>query len=243
MLKLALLFAAPLLAQPVPPCAGSPSPAYPETVGTPTVKVWNQSDWMPPACLGWTAGPGATLVATAGRFRLTGGAEELRKRIGAVSAMAGLLYWSTSNRKWQPLVIDAYAVAGPSGDQRRRDFTASEIAEGQVLYVHQEDNLLGKATYQIRIATATAGRLVFSTGNRSTIRVFGISVFQPGELLSVSYLERESNEVWRYYCLARIGKQMSLLPSGNDASLINRAVASYRYLAGIPADQEPPAAR
>jgi hypothetical protein len=212
-------------------------------VGTPTVKVWNQSDWTPPACTGWPSLPGATLIATAARFRLATGAEELRKRIGAVSAMSGLLYWSTSNQKWQPLVIDAFAVAGPSGEPRRRDFTPAEIAEGQLLYVHQEDNLLGKATYQIKITTATASRVVFATENRTTIRVFGVPVFQPGELLSLCYLERESNEVWRYYSLARIPKPMIVLPSTNDASLINRAVASYRFLAGIPADQEPPGAR
>ena len=243
MLKLALLMAAPLLAQPRPPCAGPAAPAYPDTVGAPVVQIWKQSDWTPPACVGWPSLPGATLVATVGRFRHTAGAEELRRRLGGVSAMAGLLYWSTSNQRWQPLVIDAYALTGPSGEQRRRDFTASEIAQGQTLYVHQEDNLLGKATYQTKITTASAGRLAFATENRSTIRVFGIPVFEPGELLSVCYLERESGEVWRYYSLARISKQMSVLPSSNDASLINRAVASYRFLSGIPADQEPPGAR
>jgi hypothetical protein len=35
----------------------------------------------------------------------------------------------------------------------------------------------------------------------------------------------------------------SLLPTGGDASYINRAVAFYRLVAGIPTDQEPPAAR
>jgi len=39
----------------------------------------------------------------------------------------------------------------------------------------------------------------------------------------------------------RTGKNASLLTAGYEASSINRAVAFYRYLAGIPTDKEPPA--
>jgi hypothetical protein len=60
---------------------------------------------------------------------------------------------------------------------------------------------------------------------------------------SICFLDRESKDVWRYYNLTRMPKQASVLTMGHDASFINRAVALYRYLAGIPADQEPPAAR
>jgi hypothetical protein len=35
----------------------------------------------------------------------------------------------------------------------------------------------------------------------------------------------------------------SLLPTGDHASYINRAVAFYRFVANIPTDQPPPAAR
>ncbi len=35
----------------------------------------------------------------------------------------------------------------------------------------------------------------------------------------------------------------SLLPTGSDASYINRSVALFRHLAGIPTDQDPPVAR
>jgi hypothetical protein len=60
---------------------------------------------------------------------------------------------------------------------------------------------------------------------------------------SVYFLDRESPDVWRYYSIARTGKNSSRLTVGHDASSINRAVAYFRRLAGIPTDQEPPAAR
>ena len=67
-------------------------------------------------------------------------------------------------------------------------------------------------------------------------------VFAPGEVQTITFLDRDSKDVWRYYAVARTSKAATLLP-GSDASLINRAVAMFRYLAAIPADREPPAAR
>jgi hypothetical protein len=226
-----------------PPCGGAVFPPFPEAAGTPVVKVWNQSDWTPPACVGWTVAPSATLVVTVARFRHTSGVAGLRHRVGAVSEMAGMLYWSTSSHRWQPLIVDAYALSGPSGDSRRQDFAPDEIAEGKILYAHQEDNLLGKAVYRMRIVSASDSHLVVATENSSAIGYLGFTLFGAGELQSICFLERESDRVWRYYSITRMGKQVSLLTSGHDASLINRAVASYRFIAGIPTDQEPPAAR
>jgi hypothetical protein len=60
---------------------------------------------------------------------------------------------------------------------------------------------------------------------------------------SIYFLDRESDDVWRYYSIVRTGKNANGLIAGNEASSVNRAVAFYRYLAGIPTDQEPPAER
>jgi len=247
-LSCALLAAlcAPLLAGaepgPQPPCGTAPFPPYPAEEGSPAVKIWTGFDWTPQACTGWSLSPSATVVVTVARFRYSGGAEGLRRRIGAISEMRGLRYWSTTYQKWQTLIIDAYALTGPEGDQRRPDFSPDEIAAGRSLHVRQEDNLLGKATYGMHIASASADRLVFATENSSTIRFLGLPFFQPGQIQSICFLDRESQDVWRYYSIARMARQASLLV-GHDASLINRAVAVFRHLSGIPADREPPAAR
>ena len=60
---------------------------------------------------------------------------------------------------------------------------------------------------------------------------------------SVYYLDNEGAEIWRYYDIARTAGRAGNLILGHEASVINRAVALYRRLAGIPTDQEPPAAR
>ncbi len=237
----AILFCGSLLAQ-QPPCGAPPSPTYPVLGAAPVVQVWNRSNWVPPACTGWSASDSATIVATAARFRNVTGAESLRRRIGAISALKGLLYWSTTEKRWQPLILAATALTGPDAEARP-DFQPQEIVANRTLWAEEEDNRLGKATYRIQIVESGDHRLVFASENHTPLRLLGLPIFSPGEFQSICFLERESKDVWRYYSLARMGKQVSLILSGNEASLINRAVASYRFLAGIPADQEPQGAR
>jgi hypothetical protein len=141
------------------------------------------------------------------------------------------------------LIVDAHAVTGPKGNQRRKDFTADELREGQVLYFEQTDNLSGKAIYKMHIAEVTAVRLVFDVENASTMRYLLVPLFHSGEMQSIFFLDRESESVWRYYSIVRNGKGASSLTTGHDASSINRAIAFYRHFAGIPTDSEPPAAR
>jgi hypothetical protein len=57
------------------------------------------------------------------------------------------------------------------------------------------------------------------------------------------FLDRESDNVWRCYSIVRTRKNANGLIAGNESSSVNRAVAFYRYLVGIPTTQEPPGAR
>jgi hypothetical protein len=233
--------------EPQPPCGVHPDPPYPGENDQPTTRFWERSDlgrdWSPPACTGWTTRGFSTLAVMAARFRNSSGVDDLRGRLGAISELKGTRYWSTTNKRWQTLIVDAYATTGPPGDQRRKDFSPKEIVEGAVLYFRQADNLSGTATYRMRILSASTDRLVFNIENVTTMRYLLIPLFHPGEMQSVHFIERESQEIWRYYCIARTGKNASSLTAEHEASSVNRAVAFFRYIAGIPTDKEPPAMR
>ena len=54
------------------------------------------------------------------------------------------------------------------------------------------------------------------------------------------FLDRESDSVWRHYSIVRTGKNANGLIAGNESSAVNRAVAFYRHLVGIPSAQDPP---
>ena len=230
---------------PQPPCGIAMFPPYPDLEKSPVARVWERAelgrDWTPPACTGWTSSGFTTLVVTVARFHHTSGVEGLLRRVGAISERTGIRYWSTTRKRWQTLVINAYALSEAVGDRRRKDFSLNEMAEGASLYFQQEDNLSGKAIYRMHIRSASSDRLVFDTENISTVRYFFMPLFRPGDMQSIYFFERESQHVWRYYGIVRTSKNASLLTAGNKASAINRAVAFYRYLTGIPTDKEPPA--
>ena len=233
-------------AGPQPPCGSATFPPYPDLEESPTVRVWDRAesgrDWIPPTCTGWTDSGFTTLVVTVARFRHASGVEGLLRRIGAISEHAGIRYWSTTHKRWQTLILNAHALADAAGDRRREDFSPGEMTEGKSLYYQQEDNLSGKAIYRMRIRSAPPDRLVFDTENISAVRYLRMPIFRPGGMQSITFLDRESQDVWRYYSIMRTGKNASLLTAaGYEASSINRAVAFYRYLAGIPTDKEPPA--
>jgi hypothetical protein len=253
--RLRFVFSAMLLCQaqgytqsgPQPPCGKEPVPPYPSLDEPASVKAWSKSDfgrdWKPPGCTGWSAVGFTTLITTVARFRPASDAEGLLRRVGAISELAGMRYWSTTHQQWQTFIVAAHALTGLQSGQPRKDFAPDEMREGKVFYFEQADNLSGKAIYRMHIAEASADRLVFDVENVSTIRYLFIPVLQPGEMQSIYYLDRESENIWRYYSIVRTGQHVNRLIAGNESSSINRAVAFYRHLVGIPADQEPPAAR
>src|ERR1017187_2238963 len=232
---------------PQPPCGNEPAPPYPSLDSSAIVKLWSTSDagrdWRPPACTGWAQVGFTTLVTAVARFRHTSETEALLRHIGAISELAGMRYWSTTQKEWQTLIVDAYALTGLQPGQRREDFTLDEMKEGKVLYFEQVDNLSGKAIYRMHIVEASASRLVFDVENVSTMRYFLLPILRPGDLQSMYFLDRESDSVWRYYSIVRTGKNANGLIAGNESSSVNRAVAFYRHLVGIPTAQEPPGAR
>jgi hypothetical protein len=232
---------------PQPPCGKETVPPYPGLDNSPSVKFWSESDfghdWKPPACTSWAEAGFSTLVTTVARFRYISGAEGLLRRIGATSKLAGMRYWSTTHKQWRTLIVNAHALTGSQSSHLRQDFMPDEMKEGKVLYFEQADNLSGPAIYRMHIAEASADRLVFDVENVGSIGNFFVTLFHPGEMQTVYFLDRESENVWRYYSILRTGRNASRLATGHESSSINRAVAFYRSLAGIPTDQEPPAAR
>lgn len=232
-------------AGPQPPCGAESIPPYPDLQHSPAIKVWERSslggDWTPPACLGWSAPGFTTLVSTVARFHANG-AEGLLHRIGGISGLTGMRYWSTTHQSWRTLIVSASALTGPAG-AGRPDFSAADLQQGSTRYFRQSDSLSGKATYKLQVISVSPDRLIFETENMTGMHYMLVPLFPPHELQAIYFLERESPDTWRYYSIARTGKDASSLAAGHDASAVNRAMAFFRYFAGIPTDQEPPAAR
>jgi hypothetical protein len=229
------------------PCGAAPLPAYAEPGAPPNVRAWNGKAaraWAPPACSGWAAMEADMLVAVAGSFRHEGEIDTLLVRIGAISTKTNVRYWSTTEKVWQPLVTDAFALSGPDPAQRRADFSAAQIAAGQTLYYAQSDNRTGgPSVYRERVVAADRERLLVESENVTPLKKMMVTLFEPGDMQTVYVIERRAPDAWNFYSLTRTRMASSLLPTGGEASYINRAIAFFRFVAGIPTDQEPPAAR
>lgn len=216
-----------------------------------TVRLWSRADlgrdWKPPVCTGWAEPGFTTLVTIAARFRLStetsGVTDGLLRHIGAIAELAGMRYWSTTHKQWLTLITDAWALTDLQSARRRDAFTPAELKPGKILYFEQVDNLTGKGVYQMHIWEVSADRIVFDMQNVTPLKYLFLTVLHPGDMQSIYFLDRESDNVWRFYSMVRTGVNASSLVTANDSSAINRAVAFYRWMVGIPTDQEPPQAR
>lgn len=229
------------------PCEGPPAPAYTEPGAAPAVQAWRgkaAQEWQPPACSGLSVKGADILVAVAGSFKHDGEIDELLARIGAISAKTNVRYWSTTEKAWKPLVTEAFALSGPDPAQRRADFSAAQFVKGQTLHYAQSDNRSsGKTIYRDRVYAVGRDSLVMSSENVTPVKMAVLTLFDAGDLQNAYFLARRGPGVWSFYSLTRTRMASSLMPVGGDGSYINRAVAFYRLVAGIPTDQEPPAAR
>lgn len=229
------------------PCGAAPYPAYAEPGAAPNLRAWSGKaarGWAPPACSTWKPVDADVMVALAGSFRYEGGIDGLLARIGAISAKKGVRYWSTTEKNWQLLVTDAFALSGPEVTLRRADFKAAEMGKGAAFHYAQSDNRsAGNTVYRERVLASEAERVLIESENLTPIKKLMVTLYSPGDLQTLYVIEPRAPGVWNFYSLTRTRMASSMLPTGSEASYINRSVAFYRYVAGIPTDKEPPGAR
>ena len=217
-------------------------PAYPVAPGAPHVQSQAVKGWTPPACLGWDGAAPTLLVAIAGRLHEPNGADALLARLGAVSQLRGVRYWSVTAQAWQTLIGDASAVTDAVGTNPRVDFSPVELQPGVALYSAERDGRSSEVViYRMRVLARTPDRIVVNVVNASPVRALLVTLFRPGELQTTYFLDRLGPGEWGYFGLW--GVTTGILTGGHPASAINRAVALYRHFVGIPSDQEPPVAR
>jgi len=245
----ALLAAQPVRAEPPPepPCAGAAIPAWPVAGAGPTVAVWHAADlpeqWQPAACSGLTRVPGATFVAVSGIIRQEGDATGILGRLGAVSRQLDMRYWDVGGLDWSPLLVDASALTGPDPQQRRPDFTPEEMHAGARLYtVYDDDQSPGLVVIEIEIREAGPDGFLTVARNVTDLRLMGMSIAGPGDLAAMTWVRRVGPDTFEYYALNAMALNRLAAAMMSDSAHVNRAVASYRYLAGIATDRDPPAA-
>ena len=221
---------------PRPPCDATPVPDYAAVDAPPAVQVISGADlaaWKPPSCLGWAAKDDGVLVALSGRFAYKGGIDDLLKRFGAISALKNLQYWSVTDGGWRTLITSASALDAPESGHSRADFSLAEMKSGHDLYFAQQDNRTSEeVVYRMQIRDLSQNRFVVAVENVTPVRSYMLTLFDPGDLLSVHFIEQQSPGVFRYYGLAFAGESLASSIALPQASYVNRALALYGHLSG-----------
>jgi hypothetical protein len=229
-------------------CGMAGTAPYPSPDSAPAIHIWQgkeleQGHWIPPGCTGWAADPRSRLVVTlSGSFHSDGPMSALLARVGTISALPSIQYWSATDKEWGPLSIDASALSGPDSKSRRSDFLPSELVRGAQLYYWEEDTRTGSVVYRLRVSENTPDRFIIFSENVTPIRRFWLTLFKPGALQSVLVIEHVAPGIFGVSVFNRSGDGASVLTAGHESSYVNRAAAVYRQLAGIKTDQEPPMA-
>jgi len=230
-----------LSAAPTPPCGGQSHQSFASLGEPPAVQVWEvdelPSDWRPAACSGIERRDGAVLVAVAGRFESPLDGRQLLAKLGTVSEHTTIDYWSVSDRRWRPLLEEAYALKGPDRQLARGDFTFAELESGKTLHLLYDDaEPVGPVVNSVEIVAVDDASFTITSRNLTTARLIGLPIAAPGDISSYLSVEHEGDDVYRYFALHSSALSMPLLRKSNQ---INRAVAVYHYIAGIDTDQRP----
>ena len=229
---------------PVLPCPGSSAhtiPGYGEPDTQPKVSVWRDIELDGAgSCLGSVTGRFELVIALAGRFESSESLADIAQRIGSVSAIRKLKYWSITDNQWRLLSTDAFAVRDASNPVQREDFSATEVLSGNTLLFFRDDSRsTGQTLYAARAIAVSDDLLVLETHNVTAIRMLLLTLFEADELHSIHYLQRETGDRWNYYGLTA-ARKLGLF--SDQRSFINRAAAYFRHLAGQPTDGAPPLA-
>ena len=232
--------ACPALAAPrVEPSPACTSPVWPASAhlgSPPNVAEWPlyqpPLDWDLQPCLGWELRRFTSFVAVVGTFRAAG-MDAVLSRLGAVSTLKDIRYWSVTDRRLEPLIFDAFALEAPVLRGGRADFTPQEMQTGRDLFFTQHDNRSSAPVrYRMRVVERRSDSLVVDIANENRVRLFLLTLFEPGDVRTALFITRTANDTWTCYALA--GSHPSAVAGllDNRKSHVNRLIAFYGYLTG-----------
>jgi hypothetical protein len=229
------------------PCEAGAFPGLPALDAPPVAEIWTgatlRDRWIPPACTGWQAAHATLMVALTGHFTNSRDLGAMLAHIGMISALHEVRYWSVTDKQWNALFTRAIGLSGPDSSTPRGDFSSAEFRKGSELYFLSSDNRLQKEIVtRLRVRDMGTESVVLEMTNVSPLRWFTFTMVPAGDMQTLYFLNRRADSSWQFYSLTRVLNGSFLLPHlVSNPSYVNRAVAMYRYIAGIPTDLAPPA--
>lgn len=216
-------------------CGTAPRTPIPAAGAQPVVATWvsTQASGSPaPDCTGLRARDFVLVTSVTARLADAASADALLERMGAVSTMKGMTYWSEKDQRREVLITDAAAVTAAGSTTRRADFTVAELKAGQAVYFAQHDNRASNEVgYSMRVVQATLTGWTIAIENTTPVKLYLVTLFEPGDIQTVISVEQVAPNQWGYRSLTGIRKVGMGSVESYRSSYANRAVAMFDHIA------------
>jgi len=117
------------------------------------------------------------------------------------------------------------------------------LTTGATLQFVQSDNRSsGAVVYRLQMRERLPERLIVAFENVSPVKSWVVTRYGAGVLRTVVFFHHVSRAEWSFYGIWGIPEAGRFLGNAPTASYVNRAIALFRHVAGIPPTREPPAA-
>lgn len=220
-------------------------PAYPPLNATPAAEASAVSNSAPPpsgANCFEEEKDAASWITVASVLQTSMSPSDIIKRFGAISELRDIQYWSTTDQAWRPMIATAFAVGSVDADQPRGDYSPAELAEAVQYYRVADTRTQAPINYRLEIHLSPHNQVVAETANVNPVKKWGITLYAPGGVHTLYFLNERAPGIWSYYSITRV-IPATFLARGNEKSSINRAIALYRHYMTLPTAAEPPAVR
>ncbi len=228
----------PLRALPASPtqCLPPAWPSPPPLGVPPAVSMGIASDfpseWQVPLCVAWD-GQFFTAVATVHGTLDALDVNALLERIGAVSSLKGMRYWSVTDHRLQTLITNSFAVLLAQPNQPRPDYALGEFQVGQELYFSEQDNRLpDPVIYRLRILERDEHHFVIDITNVTAAKKLFLTLLSPGDVRTIIFVSDTKEGRWTCYGLSGVHASKLASIVENPKSQLNRLLAFYGFISG-----------
>ena len=233
----------PALAADASVCGKAPAPAYPGADQPAIVQSWlhgGRQDGPAPDCSSLRTRDFELVVRVTARFASPLDTAAMLARLGAVSGLKGMAYWSYTDKKRQVLVRQSHAIDHPGSMKPRPDFSPAELRSGAAWFFVQSDNRAETLVpYSLQLMPSGADRLALRVENVADLRYLGLKVVGAHEMQWMMALERLGPGEWGYRSLLGICHLGMGRAEQHRLSNLARCVAMFDHLAGRQTDIEP----
>ena len=223
-------------------CGSAAPPPYPAADRPALVHSWladGRQDGPRPDCSELRTREFELLVRVVASFTTALDANGLLARMGAVSGLKGMAYWSFTEKKRLELVRESYAVDKPASMQRRADFSAAELRSGAECFFVQSDNRSSTLVpYSLQLLPGAGERLALRVENVGDLRYMGLKVVAAHEMQWVMVLEPLGPGRWGYRALQGVCHLGMGRAEQHRLSNLSRSVAMFDQFAGRQTDVE-----